>query len=133
MMLNYKSATGTEIQEYDGVVHFWMPSGVYTVRKHTMRKHGQYHGTRSVTVYMWDTARDVAAEITQEYPDTFDDYEIIHRWVVGSGKCDCVRGKTFYESKGHYECNKGSNRFILQKLVIKGENLNCIVKYRGYI
>jgi hypothetical protein len=133
MMTNYKSTSGVEVQLYNGVVHFWMPDGVYTLRASTMRRHGQYTGRRTALLLFLDVETGVTATVTVEYAETFDDYEIIYRWLMGSGKCDCVRGKIFYGTEQVYRCNKGPNRFILQKMVIKGENLNCVVKYRGFM
>jgi hypothetical protein len=133
MMMNFKSTSGVEVQLYNGVIHFWMSEGVYSLRSSTLRRHGQYHGPRTVTLLMLDVETMQSKPLTIEYPESFDDYEIIYRWLMGTGNCDCIRGSLFYSPATKFRCNRGPNRFILQKMVIMGENLNCIVKYRGFM
>jgi hypothetical protein len=67
------------------------------------------------------------------FDDSFDDWEIINRYISGTGACDCIRGKMMYGQDVDYKCNKADNRFVLQKMVIKGAALNCVVSYKGYM
>lgn len=137
MMISYKALSGVEIQHWQGHIYFWMPWGVYSVACDTLHCHGKYHGPRHVCFHLLDLYNGHKGTYDEIFPESFDDMEIINRFVTGTGACDCVRGKMLYSSHvlqiPRFECNKRDNRFILQKMVIKGEKLNCILSYKGYI
>jgi len=136
-MISYKALSGVEIQHWNGHIYFWMPWGVYSVDCNTLHQHGKYHGAREVSFYLLDLCNGHKGIHIEIFPESFDDWEIITRFVSGTGACDCVRGKMLYGSRQiaipTFECNKKDNRFILQKMVIKGEKLNCTISYKGYI
>lgn len=131
-MLNYKTLTGGEVLYDNGMIYFWMPWGCYSVRASTIKRHRAYTGPRQVTFTFVDTTNHTKYNYTETYPEGFDDYEIIYRWISGSGACDCHRGKIVYGDNIVFPCNKGPNRFVLRKMAIKGEHLNCIIDYKEY-
>jgi len=132
-MITYKALNGVEIQHWQGNIYFWMPWGVYSLKAETLHLHGKYQGFREVTFWLLDLGNGYSSTYTESFPEAMDDWEIINRYVSGTGACDCVRGRMLYGDEVAYHCNKKDNRFILQKMVIKGEKLNCIVNYKGYV
>lgn len=132
-MISYKALTGVEIQHWQGRIYFWMEWGVYSLKASTLHGHGEYQGPREVCFWLLDLVNGHVCMYTAIFDEECDDWEIINRYVSGTGACDCVRGQMLYGDKTHFECNKKDNRFIIQKMVIKGNALNCVVFYRGYI
>jgi len=132
-MINYKALTGVEIQHWKGFIYFWMPWGVYSLDAATLHKHRQVSGPREVTFYFLDLFNGYTTVYSEMFDESFDDWEIINRFVSGTGACDCARGLMMYGREGLYSCNKKDNRFIMQKMVIKGERINCEVLYKGYM
>ncbi len=135
-MISYKALSGVEIQHWQGKIYFWMDWGVYSLVAETLHQHGKYRGPREVTFCLLDLNNGYVASHLETFPEAMDDWEIINRYISGTGACDCVRGRMVYGTdvaNGHFECNEKDNRFILQKMVIKGEKLNCVLTYRGYI
>jgi hypothetical protein len=133
MMISYKALTGVEIQHWQGNIYFWMPWGVYSLSAEALHRHGRFHGRREVTFWLHDLENGYTSTYTESFPESFDDWELINRYISGTGSCDCERGRMIYGDEVRYSCNKRDNRFILQKMVIKGEKLNCIITYRGYM
>jgi hypothetical protein len=131
-MINYKSLTGGEVLYLEGVLYLWMPWGVYTLNAVDMKRHGQYSGPREVIVDLMDTENGMGKVLTLVYNDSYDDYELIYKFISGSASCDCIRGEMLYGPTLNYACNKGPNRFIIRKMAIKGEPTNCILTYKGY-
>jgi len=135
-MISYKSLEGVEIQHWQGHIYFWMPWGVYSVKAETLCRHRKCLEPREVTFWLHDLGNGYTTTHVETFDESFDDWEIINRYVSGTGACDCVRGQMMYGhsvSGGRFDCNQKDNRFILQKMVIKGGPLNCIVSYRGYV
>lgn len=140
MMICYKALSGVEMQHWKGYIYFWLPDGVFSLTAATLHRHGRYHGPREVQFHLFDRQNNVSGITTEKYPESFDDWEIINRYIRGTGSCDCQRGRMMYGKQGaiydteaHYSCNKGPNRFLITKMVIKGAKLNCIIRYRGYV
>lgn len=132
-MINYKELSGTEIQYWQGDIYFWMPWGVYSLDANRLHQHRQVSEPREVQFWLLDLINGYTRSYIEMFDESFDDWEIINRFISGTGACDCVRGRMLYGREGIYSCNKKDNRFILQKMVIKGEHLNCTITYRGYI
>ncbi len=132
MLINYKTLSGCEITYFNGKLHIWVPDGMYVLKAATLKPHGAYSGYREVLLYLYDTECDRTKIKKETYDPSFDDYEIIYRWIVGTASCDCVRGRKLYGPTLSFKCNRGPNRFILKKMVIKGEKSNCVISYKGY-
>ena len=146
-MISYKALTGVEIQHWEGMIYFWMSWGVYSLQANTLHRHGKYTGNREVNFWLLDLCNGNTTMYTTRFDDSFDDWEIINRYISGTGACDCVRGHMMYGQDARYPCNRNKmtgsitdNRFIIQKMVIKGEptssggaKLNCVVSYKGYM
>lgn len=140
MMICYKALSGVEMQHWKGYIYFWLPEGVFSLAAATLHRHGRYHGTRKVSFWLLDTENGHMDNYTETFDESFDDWEIINRYIRGTGSCDCQRGQMMYGKQGaiydteaQYNCNKGPNRFLITKMVIKGAKLNCIIRYRGYV
>lgn len=133
MMICYKALTGVEIQHWKGMIYFWMPWGVYSLKADNLHRHGRYTGPREVSFWLLDLCNGYTTMYSIRFDDSFDDWEIINRYISGTGACDCIRGKMVYGQDVDYKCNKADNRFVLQKMVIKGDQLNCVVSYKGYM
>lgn len=132
-MISYKSLAGVEIQHWQGYIYFWMPWGVYSLKADTLHRHGRYHGPREVQFWLHDLENGHIKQHTEIFGEALDDWEIINRFISGTGACDCVRGRMLYGPEQYFKCNNKDNRFVLQRMVIKGEALNCTLTYRGYI
>lgn len=139
-MISYKALTGVEIQHWRGQIYFWMPWGVYSLAAETLHQHGKYTGLREVSFWLLDLCNGQTTHYTTRFDESFDDWEIINRYVSGTGACDCIRGHMMYSPEVQFDCNRNKktglitdNRFILQKMVIKGERMNCVVSYKGYM
>jgi hypothetical protein len=133
MILNYKTLTGCEVSYFEGSLDIYVPEGVYTLKVDTLHCHGAYTGSRHVTAEIIDSNAGFAQNVGLMYDDTFDDYEIINRWITGTASCDCTRGKLLYGETIKFKCNKGNNRFLLRKLTIKGEPKDCVIKFKAYL
>ncbi len=132
MLNSYKTLNGSEVFYWNGEVSFWLPDGVYTVIGTQIHSHGSYTGPRDVEITIKDKATGYTRIVTRSYPDEFDDYEIIHRWLFGAGACDCQRGKALYEHTGvdlEFGCSK--NKYVVLRLAIKGKT-NCILNFKRF-
>ena len=132
-MLHYKALSGVEIQHWQGQTYLWTEHGVYSFRSASLHKHKHISRPRQVEFHLLDRETGKRGHCITSFAEDYDDWEIINRYTTGTGKCDCQRGRMIYGENHEFPCNLGDNRFILQKMVIKGEDLNCVVNYRGYL
>lgn len=132
-MICYKALSGVEVQHWQGKIYLWMPWGVYSLTAETLHQHKHYSGPREVTFWLLDLENGYTCTHSETFSESFDDWELINRYISGTGACDCERGRMMYGSDVHYSCNKKDNRFILQKMVIRGTKINCVLTYRGFL
>lgn len=130
ILTKFSRLCGDEVSILDGDVYLWMSDGVYTVEMHPHLRENHRDQT-GVTLTLEDTFTGKVVDIGEMYDETYDDYEIIHRWVFGGLSCDCQRGKIFYSDyKKKFKC--GHKRFILRKMAIGGEKIRTAIIYRNY-
>lgn len=132
MLVNYRDIAGGEVSYWNGVIYFWVADGVYTVKAASVKKYRCSNGPRQVMLDFLDTESDFHKVISKTFNSELDDYELIYRFISGSASCDCVRGSMIYGPTLDFPCNNGPNRFILRKMVIKGETNNCVLEYKRY-
>ncbi len=132
MMINYRNLAGGEVSYWDGVIYFWMEDGVYTVDAKSIQRHKCGNSDKEVTLFLRDMKTGFTKEVAVPCKG-LDDFELIYRFISGAAACDCVRGGIVYGTTLKFSCNHSEpNRFVLRKMVIRGESSKCALKYKGY-
>jgi len=131
-MITYTSLANVDTQQWKGQTYLWTDYGVYSFRSASVHRHKNITRPRQVEFWLTDTITGKSNHCVTTFPTDYDDWEIINRYVSGTGKCDCVRGQMMYGEGRDFSCNKRDNRFVITKMVIKGDGLNCVVNYKGY-